>query len=388
MGIESLLGPAARIGLNGRTCIKLRLTLWIASLTLLAAGGLRTAEPRAPSLSPLAKPYVEAIRRINEEHARKPAKNREADVAKRLPREARRTLQGLLQAKDSPALFDALLACGEAALDLDLADDFEKVRGRLENGATDHARRLGIALSRPRFLLRGTGGLDAAYLERLAEILDAILAAYEEVFGFEEWSKVPGKKLRVRLQLDPKAERPPHFAPELPFHSEIVFPVPSGVGFKSPTADGKFLFYGLCHELGHVIAIWGSQKKEEDHHAWAHYTGVAIVEHLSEKAKDGPLLESLRDVRWRSLSAEKRRLDAKTPSLADRDGVLALFIALHDRVGPKAIGQAINLLDREDRRLRINRVRYYSFKELKTALLKILQSPESKKAAADLIPNP
>jgi hypothetical protein len=333
----------------------------------------------------MAGAYTQAIRRINEEHARKPGKTRESELAKRLPRASRSTLAALLKAKDSPALLEALVACGEAAADLDLADDFRKVRERLAS-SPEHASRLGTMLSRERFILRGHGGLDDAYLERFAGVLEAILAGYDELFGFAEWSKVPGKKLRMRLELVPRIERPPHFAPEHDFHSEIVFPVVDGAALKSPTADGKFLFYGLCHELGHVIAMWGDRTKEEDRHTWAHYTGVLLVDHLSAQAKSKPILEELRDAQWRSLGKEREKLAATEPGTGSADGVMALWIALHDGVGPKAIGAAINLLDREDRRLRIHRVRYYKLHELRAALLRTLKEPEKRKVVEGLLP--
>jgi hypothetical protein len=341
---------------------------------------LTEPDKSADQAQKLAQPYVEAVRKINEEHARKPGKAREGDLAKRLPKQARASLDQLLKSPDSPPVLEALLSCGEAALDLDLVDDFERVRSRLEKASPEHAGRLGTAHSRPRFVLRAIGGFKPGYPEKLAGVLDAVLEAYDEVFGFEGWSKVPGKKLRVMVHLEEKAKRPPHFAPELPYHSEIDFPVEDAAAFKSPTADGKFLFYGLCHELGHAIAMWGDGKHEEDHHGWAHYTGVAIVEHLAEKARDRPVLEGLSDIGWRSLGGERKRLHGHAPSLSDRDGVLALLIALHDAVGPRAIGQAINWLDRQDRRLRIHRVRYYTFKELKEALLSTLKSPDDKRS--------
>jgi hypothetical protein len=354
-------------------------------LTFSLAGAPFQASPADRQSAELARAYAGGIRQVNEEHARKPGKTLEPDLAKRVSRQARGALEKLLALKASPAVADALLSAGETALDLDLLEDFERVRKRLEETAPDHARRLGTALSRPRFILRGLGGLDAAYLERFADVLDAVLAAYDEVFGFAEWSKVPGKKLRVRIHLEEKITRGPHFAPEHPFHSEVDFPVVDAKAFKSPTRDGQFLFYGLCHELGHVIAMWGDGNKEEDHHAWAHYTGVTIVEHLS-KGKGSDLLADLKDVRWRSLEGERTRLEGKATSVADRDGVLSLLIALHDKVGPKAIGTAMNRLDREDRRLRVNRVRYYTFRALEDALLKTLESPEAKRAAATAIP--
>ena len=44
-------------------------------------------------------------------------------------------------------------------------------------------RDLGVALARERFLLRGLGGLDTEYLEHFADAFEAILVAYDEVFG-------------------------------------------------------------------------------------------------------------------------------------------------------------------------------------------------------------
>ena len=77
---------------------------------------------------------------------------------------------------------------------------------------------------------RGFGDLQEGYLSDFADLLDGILDAYDETFGFKEWSKVPGKKLRVRVHLVDQITRPPHFAPQFPYHSEIDMPVidPSG----------------------------------------------------------------------------------------------------------------------------------------------------------------
>jgi hypothetical protein len=197
---------------------------------------------------------------------------------------------------------------------------------------------------------------------------------------------VPGKKLRVRLHLVREIVEPPHFAPQFPYHSQIDFPIATEDELNSPTGDGKFLFYGLCHELGHVIAMWGDRSREEDHHSWAHYTGVTIVEHLAGQAKHSNLLAELRDVRWRSLAKEREAAQSEKPSLATRETVMALWIALHDAVGPKAIGDALNALDAEDKRLRVNRVRYYTFAELKRALLAGAKSDAVRKQISALLP--
>jgi len=206
-----------------------------------------------------------------------------------------------------------------------------------------------------------------------------VLGAYDDVFGFDEYSKVPGKKLRVRVHLVDAITKPPHFAPQYAYHSEVDFPVIDTERLDSPTDKGQFLFYGLCHELGHVIAMWGDRSSQADHHAWAHYTGVTIVEHLAESRKQPKWLSHCRDKQWRSLSKERKRLADTAPSTQDNDGVLKLLIELHDSVGPEAIGSAINTLDEQNKRLRINHVRYYEFPALEEALLSELKGKQAKR---------
>jgi hypothetical protein len=330
--------------------------------------------------------YVQAIGKINEDHARNPGKELEESMSKKLPADAKSALQRVLQAKPAPTLAPVLVQCGEAALDLDLSEDFNAIRSRLEAVAPGEAKKLGRVVSRPRFMVRGIGDFADGYLEQFANVFDAILGAYDEVFGFAEFSKVPGKKLRVRLHLEPEIKQPPHFAPEFPWHSEIDFPVSDPAEFRSPTPRGQFLFYGLCHELGHVIAMWGDLQTMEDHHSWAHYTGVAIVEHLANKLKGGPLLQSISDVRWRSLENERKLPANQVPaSMQSAPGVMRLLLDLNDSAGPRAIGDAINFLDRENKSRRVNRVRYYRFADFRRALDATLKDDAKKKAALALM---
>lgn len=313
--------------------------------------------------------YRDAVAKINDAHAAKPGDADEAALAKKLPKAASAALARLLA--DPKATAADLHAVGEAALDLDRIEDFEKVCARLLEVAPAEAAQLGIALSRPRFLLRGTDGVEMPALLAVGDTLDLVLDAYRDVFHLVDWSKVPGKKLRVRVHLVPKIVAPPHFAPQFPWHSEIDFPVVSKDAFRSPTEDGKFLFYGLCHELGHVIAMWGDVREDEDHHAWAHYTGVVIVEHLAGKSKGSEVLRDLRDAKWRTLTLEREQLAQRgaKPGLADRDSVMALLSALHDEVGPAAIGDALNALDRAGKHALVNRVRYYAMRDFEAALV-------------------
>lgn len=343
------------------------------------------ADPVSPSMRK-AKAFADGVREVNERHAAKPGERREDDLAALLPREARRALESLLAEKDSDDLPPALLVAAGAALDLDLEEDFEAVRARLAKASPEEAAKAGLLVSRPRFLALGRDGVTAAYLADFADVLDGVLDAYDRVFGFEEWSKVPGKKLRVLVHRVDAITRPPHFAPQFPFHSEVDFPVLAEERLTSPTAKGHFMLYGLCHELGHVIAMMDRGDRKEDHHQWAHYTGVAVVEELAGLRPAPPWMERMRDVRWRSLSKERERLRETAPSLDGPDGVLKTLVALHDGVGPRALGEAVNRLDREDRRERVNRVRYYTFREIRGALLETVREPGKRRAVESLLP--
>lgn len=330
----------------------------------------------------LARDFATAVAAVNKAHAEKPTAKNETELGNQLPKPVGKLVADLVKCADSPATRDSLRIAANAALDLDRQTDFTALRDRLRALDPVLASELGVALSRPRFLAIGTGGVEPEGLQELADALDLVLDAYRDVFGLENFSKVPGKKLRFHAQLVPKITKPPHFAPEFPFHSAIVFPVVDAKSFASPTRDGQFLFYGLCHELGHVIAMWGDTKNEEDRHAWAHYTGIVIVDHIAKAGKGPPCLDAVRDFRWRSIEIERNRLEAvgTKPGGTTTDAVLARFFALHDSVGPKALGEAIDALDRKDEHLLVNRVRYYSMARFQKALLATKAGKGEKKA--------
>ncbi len=331
--------------------------------------------------------YVAAIEKVNAAHAKKPGDAREADLAENVPRQAVVGLARLLRESPSEETNAALVECGEAALDLAIEDHFSRVRTRLLETDPDSAAKLGDAVVRERFVVRGFGALEDGFLAEFADLLDGVLDAYDAVFGFAEWSKVPGKKIRIRVHLEDQITRPPHFAPQFPYHSEIDMPVINPAGFKSPTPKGQMMFYGLCHELGHLIAMWGDRQNQEDHHAWAHYTGVVIVEHMAKSATYKDLLANRRDVRWRSLTMEREKPEnAIAPSDKSKPGVMSLFIRLHDLAGPKMIGDAMNRMDAEDTGHRINHVRYYSFSDFEKALIEVCEDREQDDAIRSLFP--
>jgi len=328
-----------------------------------------SATPVADDPARLAQAYADAIETLNAKHSKAPGKQREDELEKLLPAPARKAFDALLRVKSHDELSSALERAALAAIELDLERDFAAARERLASVDAPAVARVGVLVSRERFSVRGVGGLDAKYCEHFADVFDAVLDVYDELWGFAEYSKTPGKKLRVYVHLEPKIERPPHFAPQFPYHSQIDFPVADAATFGSPTPDGKFLFYGLCHELGHVVAMWGERSDEADHHSWAHYTGVAAVEALSQDQRHAKLLSELRDVRWRSLAKEREAAAGRKPGWKDYESTLALWIALHDSVGARAIGAALNAVDAANQTLRIGRVRYYSRERFEKALL-------------------
>lgn len=332
----------------------------------------------------LAKTYAKAVEELNAAHARKPVGS-EAELEERFPKKASKALEQLLQLKITDGLAAALEETARAALELDRIEDFDRARAALSEISVAFAADLGVAYSSKRVLVIAEGGLTRDYAEHFAGIVEDVLAAYDEVFGFTEFSKVPGKKLRVRVHLEDAITNPPHFAPQYAYHSEIDFPVIDAERLRSPTAQGHFMFYGLCHELGHVIAMWDRPSNKEDHHAWAHYTGVVIVEHMAEARKQPKWLDDCKDVRWRSMTKEMKRLKGVQPSRKDHDGVLAMLFAVHELVGPETIGAAINALDEKDKRLRINRVRYYTFDELRGALVKAEKNKKKRKTLEKLL---
>ena len=355
----------------------LRLSAFVL-LTCCASAGV------SPSMKK-AKTFSDAVREVNVKHAAAPGKAKEDDLGKSLPKDARRALESLLAEKDSKDLPPALLVAAGAAMELDLGKEFEEIRTRLAKADPAEAAKAGFLVSRPRFVALGRDGVTREYLEDFAVVFDGILDAYDRVFGFEEWSKVPGKKLRVLVHRVDAITRPPHFAPEFEFHSQIDFPVLPEERLTSPTPKGQFMLYGLCHELGHVVAMMDRGEAREDFHQWAHYTGVAVLEELSERKPAPEWMERMADVRWRSLSKERERLKDVAPSLDGEDGVLKALVSLHDTLGPRSIGDAINLIDRRADRTRMNGVRYCTFREIRGALLEVVKDPEKRRSVETLL---
>ena len=103
---------------------------------------------------------------MNERRAKAPAKATEADLGKQLAPAVRQAFAERLAAKGE-GVAPALATAAEAAADLDLAKDFAKATERLRAQDPEAAGKLGLLVSRPRFVVRGIG-LERPYLEHFA----------------------------------------------------------------------------------------------------------------------------------------------------------------------------------------------------------------------------
>ncbi len=333
------------------------------SIVLLLCVPAWAGDVSAKDAEKIVERFEKAVDKVNRAQLASPKADDEDELANKLPASARKGLARLIGMKDGDAKWQALIAYGRQAAELDLEDDLAKIEKALEKAPESERGEFGLYISRPRFLLHAAR-TNREYAEAFADAVDGILEAYDKTFGFKEFSKVPGKKIRVLLHKEERP-RPPQFAPQYKYHSTIDFPIGNDKLFYSPTNDGKFLFYGLCHELGHLIAMWGDRNNQEDHHAWAHYTGVVIV----DACVKAPWAKKLKDRRWRSVDVDRKKTADVEPSAESREGVLRILIELHDLVGPKRIGDALNLMDEKRMGHRINQVRYYSLAEFQKALL-------------------
>lgn len=231
------------------------------------------------------------------------------------------------------------------------------------------AERLGTFDASEHFIVR-TVGVNPKWGKAALTLGEAVRQGYSTVFGFDEISKVPGKRIRVLVHVD--ASHKGHrlfFHPTPLYHGEMRLLAPTE---ESLTLSGRArIVYGFCHELGHMVAMWGEYGKvEDDKHAWAHYTGSLIVEAVYDSLGNEP---------WPTWTAFQRRvsgkarllkeIDGKAPGRGDADAVAALFYALGEELGTTSYGAAWKWLDEKKRIRRVNNVPYLWLDDLRDALL-------------------
>ena len=75
--------------------------------------------------------YAAAIEKINAAHLKSPGEVTEDALERKISKSAVAALERVLKAKSSPETAEALVKCGEAALDLAAMEHFGRIRARL-----------------------------------------------------------------------------------------------------------------------------------------------------------------------------------------------------------------------------------------------------------------
>lgn len=118
-------------------------------------------------------------------------------------------------------------------------------------------------------------GVDAAYGDAVARLVEAAYTAYVDRFGFDMPQRVnvtidcaPDNKLR--LWTDGR--------------DHVTLTLKSARQLRKPSSSGVFNVYGFCHELGHMAMYrtlknrrWLSGDAAE---GWAHYCGSYVVDRV------------------------------------------------------------------------------------------------------------
>ena len=306
----------------------------------------------------------------------------EDELREELPRKYAQLERRYADVKDPRQRAEALAQLALLYAELAWVERIEPLVEEVKDLDVAVAAKLGQFRSSDNFLARVVGA-DPKYLEAALRLAEAAREGYRELFGFEEISKVPGKRVRIVIHVDPELETDRlYFHPSPPYHSELRLLVPET---KYLTLAGKRrLVYGFIHELGHMVAMWGEHNKvEDDRHAWAHYTGCLVVEEVYERLGNEP---------WPSWTAFQRRASGKTRLLAQIEGkesgtdsyesVLALFYRIGETWGTDVYGKAWTWLEKNRRIRRVNRVPYLWLRDLRDALAATVTREDAAKVAA------
>ena len=188
--------------------------------------------------------------------------------------------------------------------------------------------------------------------------------------------------MRLLIHVDPARSRPRlYFHPSPRYHSELRYEISSETQL---TLGGKQrIVYGFCHEFGHMVAMWGDRKTEDDKHAWAHYTGSLVVEAVYDELGNAP---------WPTWTAFQRRasgkarllrqIDGTTSGTGDYESILKLFHSLGEEFGTETYGQAWRLLAKKKRFRYTNRVAYLWLRDLQAAFAQLVPKNQAARVAA------
>ena len=274
--------------------------------------------------------------------------------------------------KDPKVKAQALAQLALLYADLAWKDKIAPIAPELRKVDPELADRLGNFEESEHFFARVVG-VDVKWAQAAVKLGEAARTGYLKLFGFREVSKVPGKKIRILIHLDPSQKGPRlYFHPTPLYHGEIRFEIPEEKYLT--LAGGCRIDYGFCHELGHMIAMWGEYPRiEDDKHAWAHYAGSLVLEEVYEQLGNSP---------WPGWTAFQRRasgrerllgeIKGKTAGLGSYESILALFHTVGEEFGTQIYGRAWLWLEKNKRFRKINNVPYLWMKDLEDALTAVV----------------
>ncbi len=293
----------------------------------------------------------------------------EAELRARVPKRYLRLDDRYARIKNPAQKARALAELALLYAELAWTERIRPIRETLASLDEPLAARLGDFQESEHFVARVVGA-EPKWGKAALRLAEAARKGYLERFGFTAVSKTPGKKIRILIHVNPELKRSRlYFHPSPRYHSELRFEVPSE---KSLTRAGKQrIVYGFCHELGHMVAMWGKYRVvEDDKHAWAHYTGALVVEDVYDELGNEP---------WPTWTAFQRKasgrarlvgqVEGRKPGTDSYESILALFYAIGEEFGTESYGKAWSWLEKKKRFRRLNRVPYLWLRDLEAALL-------------------
>lgn len=348
------------------------------------AGGVEGAEllvfPDKP-LDPGLLAYKQLTDRLHQSALRSRKPLAETALRAKVPSRLLALEKKYLKIKDGATAARALSELALLHAELAWAEKIRPITEAVEKLDPSVARRLGHFEESEHFFARVVGA-DAKWAAASLRLAEAAHAGYRELFGLDSISKVPGQKVRILIHVDPSHKRPRlYFHPSPPYYSELRYEIPDA---KYLTLEGRNrIVYGFCHEMGHMLAMWGVYGGvEDDKHAWAHYTGCLVVEEVYDRLGNEP---------WPTWTAFQRRASGrarldndtqgKSPKLDSYEGILKLFTAVGDEFGTETYGRAWTWLESKKRFRRISNVRYLWLKDLREALLHVVPREKAPRVA-------
>ncbi|HLU47498.1 MAG TPA: hypothetical protein VK116_05415, partial [Planctomycetota bacterium] len=160
-----------------------------------------------------------AIEQIHARAARSREAWTEADLQKKVPERFLALDAKLAKVKDPKARAKAMVELALLWAELAWVERIDPLVEAIAKDDADLAARLGSFAASENVFARVVGA-DPKYARAAVDLVEAAHEGYRKLFGFEHVSKLPGKKIRVLIQVDPEIERTRlYFHPSPKWHS-------------------------------------------------------------------------------------------------------------------------------------------------------------------------